>query len=282
LGTALPAEAQRAQTLHIRDGRVYVNGRLVDRDDVPASLETRGIEVRYSFTGDVTPVFSIGDGLYRLVNGQLEEVEPVQQEADGVSVYFRDANPLQPQSATSRMADQMARGRQASATEETANLHQQLGLLQAQVQEVQRLSQQAEAEEASQRLGQLIQEFNRMIQTSSILPPEQRYMSDVQAQNAELYDRLVREWQMENETLHLAESIRRLPRSDQREAQVDLLRDLLNDIFDLKQQNRQREIDALEAEMNELRERLDTRERLRDEIIDQRLQELVGRSARRE
>ena len=50
------------------------------------------------------------------------------------------------------------------------------------------------------------------------------------------------------------------------------------EIFELKQENRRREIEALQEQLRELREALAQRERFRDEIIDRRLDELTNES----
>lgn len=224
---AFPASsiAQRTQTLLIRDGEVYINGQIVEAEDLPSSLETQGVEARFSFSGDVAPVFTLNGMMYQLLEGRLIEVGDEAAE-DGVAVYFRGGS--QDQAAAMRSG--------ASVPGPVVS---------------------------SSPLAQMQQ-----LQT-------QRYLSEVQAQNAELYDRLVREWQMENETYRLAESIQRLPRGAQRAAQIDLLRKRLDEIFALKQQNREREIEALEAQIEELQERLEMREQHREEIVEKRLQELI-------
>jgi alcohol dehydrogenase class IV len=53
------------------------------------------------------------------------------------------------------------------------------------------------------------------------------------------------------------------------------LRATLNRIFDLKQENRRREIDQLQRQIAELQNSLKQRERMREEMIDRRLQQLV-------
>lgn len=102
-----------------------------------------------------------------------------------------------------------------------------------------------------------------------------RYLEEVQAQNQELYNRLVREWQLEREVQALAAEVRSLPEDEARH-HLDQLRDRLNEIFDLKQQNRHREIEQLERQLDALRERVQRREALRIRLIEQRLHDLTG------
>jgi ElaB/YqjD/DUF883 family membrane-anchored ribosome-binding protein len=83
---------------------------------------------------------------------------------------------------------------------------------------------------------------------------------------------------MEQQTYELARTIRRLPTGPERQAQIDTLRATLNRIFDLKQENRQREIEQLQRQISELRKSLRKREEMRDEMIEQRLQQLIDAS----
>jgi hypothetical protein len=107
--------------------------------------------------------------------------------------------------------------------------------------------------------------------------PQRQYLNDVQQANRELYERLVRERTMEQKAQNLARAIRMLPEdSPERRAKTDTLRALLNDIFDLKQDNRRREIERLEREIQELQRSLQKRREMRDRMIDHRLGQLLG------
>lgn len=104
-----------------------------------------------------------------------------------------------------------------------------------------------------------------------------QYLNDVQKANRELYKQLVRERTMEKQAQNLARVIRMLPEdSEERRAKVDTLRTMLNDIFDLKQENRRREIERLQREIQELQRSLQERRKMRDRMIDHRLNQLLG------
>ena len=110
--------------------------------------------------------------------------------------------------------------------------------------------------------------------------PQRQYLNDVQKANRKLYDRLVRERTMEQKAKNLAHVIRMTPeQSAERQAKTDSLRALLNDIFELKQENRRREIDRLEREIQELQRSLQKRRQMRDRMIQYRLNELIGATA---
>jgi len=107
--------------------------------------------------------------------------------------------------------------------------------------------------------------------------PQRQYLSDVQKANRQLYERLIRERTMEKEAQNLARVIRMLPDdSDERRPKVDSLRTLLNDIFDLKQENRRREIERLQRQIQEVQQSLQERRQMRDRMIDRRLNQLLG------
>lgn len=114
--------------------------------------------------------------------------------------------------------------------------------------------------------------------SSDLHAAQQEYLSEMQRRHRELYDRLVRERQMEAETMELARVIRLLPDGPERQAQIDTLRATLNEIFDLKQENRRREIEALQQQIMDLQRSLKQREQMRDAMVDQRIQQLLGTS----
>ena len=104
----------------------------------------------------------------------------------------------------------------------------------------------------------------------------QQYLSELRQHSHGLYERLMREQQMDAETRELARVIRLLPEGPERQAQIDTLRATLNRIFDLKQENRLREIEKLQQQMMELQRSLQKRERMREAMIDRRMRELIG------
>lgn len=106
---------------------------------------------------------------------------------------------------------------------------------------------------------------------------QQQYLSEVQQANRELYERLLRERTMEKQAQDLARVIRMLPQeSEERRAKEDSLRVLLNNIFDLKQENRRREIERLQREIQQLQRSLQKRKEMREAMIDHRLDQLVS------
>ena len=104
----------------------------------------------------------------------------------------------------------------------------------------------------------------------------QSYLSDVWRSDQNLYSLLRREWLLEREVATIAREIRGLPDGRLRQARIEQLREKLDAIFELKQQNRRLEIAQLEQQLKGLNERLQEREQHRDAIIDRYLKQLIG------
>lgn len=210
---ALPAQAQQARTLDIRDGQVAIDGRPVPTDSLPATLNLDGLEAHYHFVGIDRPVVELKGTLYA-VSDRLEPVS--EQEVQGQSVILRGAaQAVRPAEVTSSdAAVDMQAARQA-------------------------------------------------------------YLRDMERQSRELYRQLMRERAMEAEAQEVARVIRLLPDGPERQAQIDSLRKALNQVFDLKQANRQREIERLQQQILDIQRRIRKREEMRDAMIDHRMQQLV-------
>lgn len=133
-----------------------------------------------------------------------------------------------------------------------------------------RVSEQGRSEETG-RSG-----ASRSERSLDIQAAQQEYLSEIQRRHRSLYERLMRERQMEAETHQLARVIRLLPDGPERQSQIDTLRATLNEIFDLKQENRRREIEALQQQIMELQRSLKQREDMREAMIERRIQQLVG------
>jgi hypothetical protein len=113
-------------------------------------------------------------------------------------------------------------------------------------------------------------------EASEMEAARQAYLREMQERSETLYRQLVRERRMEAETRDLARIIRLLPDGPERDAQIDTLRSMLNRTFDLKQENRRREIERLQRQIDELQRRLEMREAMREEMIEERMEYLIG------
>lgn len=104
----------------------------------------------------------------------------------------------------------------------------------------------------------------------------EKYLNEVQKANRELYEKLIQERALEKRAQDLARLIRMLPEnSPEQTAKIDSLDSLLNRIFDLKQENRRREIERLQREIQEVQHNLQKRKQMRERMIEHRLNQLV-------
>lgn len=104
---------------------------------------------------------------------------------------------------------------------------------------------------------------------------QRQYLNAIQRSSRELYEQLLRERRMEKSARNLAHAIRLLPEGEERRAKMDTLRTMLRDIFELKQENRRREIERLQQQIQELQSNLQKRQQMRDRMIDRHLRQLV-------
>ena len=258
---AVHADAQTTWTVSIQEGVVSVNGEVVPADDVPASLNLSDVNVVLGFSGldqAAPPVVELNGMHYVLVPGGLREANEDEVKAYGVS----------------------GRGT-AFYLARDAYMDAHVQAMQAPLREIEQLSRELAEQgpgEVADRMRKNAEEASRM---AAVLPQldTQLYLADVRKENKELYGRMVDEWNREHEVRSLVNQIRALPDGDEREGLEAELRNRLGQMFDFKQENRRREIDQLEAELDELNGRVIERERRREEIIERRFQELLGHAS---
>lgn len=107
---------------------------------------------------------------------------------------------------------------------------------------------------------------------------EQAYLQTLSERDRALYERLMLERDMEEEVLRLAYLARRASEPAERQRLTHRLYEQLGEIFDLKQANRAEEIRQVEEFLDVMRQQMQERQALREEIIRQRIRELlVGR-----
>lgn len=304
---ATPTQGQDSHSIRIADGAVYIDGRQVPDDELPEGLDAEGIELQYVFSGDVAPVIRIGRDYFVLDGGELREATP--QERSDVAVIFRN----RPEVARLRDAQAMERMTAAMAAENAALAHAleeasaavaansnhvmsvspapHIAIMQMKAEELQ---ERAKKLQELQNLGasldpERIEALERAARELTLQAEEtaraarampqmqvQGYLSTIREHNEALFDKLIDERSMEHETYKLASEIRQERNEDLRAQMTDRLRTRLHEIFDLKQDNRRREINELEQRLDELQDNLAERERRRDDIVERRLRQLLG------
>jgi len=248
---AVPAaSAQSTWTLQIADGVVSVNGRVVDADRLPRSLDPQQ-QLRMQWTGSDTTVVAFGDKYYLIERNGLREASPREIEVYGlpsVTIAGGEFFMANPSMVNRQLVDQLS----ILVTELDQN---------------------------DRRMPPAVREnAMRAAQTAAALPhlELQNYWYGLRADDQELFDDYMRERQLESEAFKLARSIALLPSGSERLKIEDELRSVLDMGFELKQKNRQREIEQLESRLDELRQSLDERASKRSQIIERRFRELVN------
>lgn len=257
------ASAQN-RTLQIRDGEVRVDDRTVPQNEWPTSLKVEGVDLTFSFSGIDRPVVKIGDSYYVIAERSLSEMDAntyrdllSAQDADGAGWYrvgFSDA---------------MTKNQMRELDRKAAKMRELSEELAARPTEEENLLAE-EMKQTAQIAAEMAAELPKVQALS--------YWDQVKATDRDLYDQLVREWQLEAEIQELARRIRQESVSGgDTDAQVGQLRSLLEAAFELKQNNRRREIKQLEQQLHSLDNEMRKREDARRTIIDRRLDELIGR-----
>lgn len=102
------------------------------------------------------------------------------------------------------------------------------------------------------------------------------YLRQMREENRALFGQLSSEGRMEWEARQLAFRIRASRSANERETLKGDLKTKLEEILELKHENRLAEIRELEERLSALKQALKEREKRRGELVDVRLQELIG------
>lgn len=257
------ATAQK-QTIEVKDGVIFVDGKALS----PASSSEhllRGLDAHIVAPPNTTILFEVDGSFFRVSALGAEEM----------------GRPLFPLSQVSQRRSQADAER--GVPREEIFIVQQAEELRARAREMERIGVQLQSERVpDSELFKMIETLRRSAmeaeQVARALPHfrAQGYLSEVREQNVELYERLVREQRLEEESIRLSTEIRALGDTADRDVRINQLRDRLEEIFQIKQENRQHEIEELEARLVSMQKRLEKRERYHDYIIERRLNQLIG------
>lgn len=105
-----------------------------------------------------------------------------------------------------------------------------------------------------------------------------RNLKRIKADDPETYERILQERRMDRDCRDLAEAYKSAEPDEQKRIE-NQLKDKLNILFDLRQKNRELEIQKLEARLQELKEKNRLRMASKQEIVENRFQELLGKSS---
>jgi hypothetical protein len=290
-----PAEGQTFRTLTISNGEVVVDGDTLSRQNMPSTLALGAVEGHFTFSGRFRPVLELDGFFYTLDDGRPALVEANLRDAGHVGVYLRTPRTSTPSGRELNVMLHAAfdgpplaaplAGVQQVDMPEVVVIRRHAAELQRQARVFQELSETLRPRLERHYIDQIdqnaIQLFQQAEQTAAVaeeLPKMEvrAYLRSVERENRGLYDQLLRERGMELEANALAEVVAYAAEGPERDEQVRALHLKLREIFELKQENRRREIIQLEQRLDELRDRLQEREQLREAIIEQRIRTLVN------
>lgn len=281
------ASFAQTYTLTIRSGEVYINGKAVPKNELPASLNSKTLDANLSFTGPSSPTFELDGHYYKIENNKLLDVTAVQSpvnraDNDRTTVIFRDAAPAARQRAAESEASAEGNSyrsyyfsKEGVDGDPNVVMQQYVFELKQNAEELNEMS----ASLSQRQARDLIQQVQYQAEQAAQLAQELPYLemqNYVRQSDELLYQRLVSELELERETQRIAAEVRRLPGGEQRDFKIEELREMLANILELKQENRQMEIDQLEKQLALLKQRFAEREAMKERMIDRRLKELVG------
>lgn len=107
------------------------------------------------------------------------------------------------------------------------------------------------------------------------MPTIRRYMT-MKNQDPALYELTIRDTKLTNQSERLGQQIRQTGgEGPTAESMRQTLRGVLTELFDVRQKMREKQLEALERRIAEMRRQTESRRDMRDQLIDQRLEELV-------
>jgi len=247
------AFAQATQTVSIENGTVVVNGKMIASDKLPESLQ------------------SIKDG--NLIQADKDAL------ANGnIAVYFSsDGSEMPIRIYEKKKANQMY---VISPVDESKPMENYVASLHQRAAEFNSIRHKIDAirePEAAELALELKIGAENVARIAESFPRVQfeAYLDDIQDNDRFLYKELMREQEMELETHRLAMQIREASSRSDQERIATQLREALNEIFQLKQENRKTEIKQLSSKLEDMQKRLKEREKLREDIVENRLRELL-------
>jgi uncharacterized protein YicC (UPF0701 family) len=84
--------------------------------------------------------------------------------------------------------------------------------------------------------------------------------------------------ELDHRSVMLGQKVRRAPDEEAKKQAASELKEVLNKLFDLRQEEREKNVQQIERDLRELRESLEKRKAKRDDIIKRRFDELTGKA----
>ena len=260
------------RSFRIKGGTVFIDDRKIPPEKLPEDFPPKGASANYTtFSSDENLIVQLQDGRRYALEGDSLWLKTPTGDFDCIlrdggctgmegnaTILFVVTAP--PETILERYAEGLR--------EQEKRMRDLLHRLAAE-------SQTNEFQQMAQKMTLYVGEAAR---TASEFPhiQMQHYFSNMQLKNEGLFDQLMSERLMERETLSMARKFAAMDEGEARRDSIAVLRERLDEIFDLKQENRRREVEELKERLRELQWAIGERQRLRDDIVVRRLQELLG------
>lgn len=276
----LDAQAQTPSThkVAVEKGQVFVNGKQVAASRLPKSLLNIDKKTNLTFWSNDSALLEINNIVYVIKDGTLVEATMEELTNAPYSLYFSPNSrelPIKLYEGRHSPNRYVVRTREvekpmAVYAEALNDRAQEFNNLRFKIDP----AREPEAAKIAMELKLGAENVARLAQSFPQVQLE-AYFADVHATDQVLYERLMHEQEMEMETHHLAMKIREASTRAEQERIASQLRTALNEIFQLKQENRKTEIEQLSAKLNEMQKKLKDREALRSDIVENRIKELL-------
>ena len=255
-----------------------VNGKIIDSSDLPESLSNIVLGPHFSLhSGGSFPIWvTINDVQYEVWEDRIVESDRTGK------VSFKLQSRREPDSRYLRMevpSDPDLRGIGRTARSISLSADGAAKILQDSSGEALRVAERLLMEQASLTNSQIeaITHATSIAGQNALRPLElSNYMADVLIASDELSELLRYEWRKEFEARQMAARIRDIAPGRERDMAIAELREKLETIFSLKQDNRVREINRIRLELEKMQLQVRERNQAMERLIDARLDELLG------
>ena len=257
---------------------MYVNGKEVPNSDLPKGLRELDEDTNVTFWTNEDAVIEINGLAFTYADGRFEEADEDVTSRQGSMVFFSSDDKggnirlYQTPDVVPGFEVRTVTGGVHMMDSYVAELNERAAEFDKLTIELQQI-----APESNELARRMVVEAENTARIARAFPRVQyeSYLSEVRDSNQFLYQELMREREMEARTHQLAMRIRQEEQEAGREKLTSELRNVLTEIFELKQENRQHEIEQLSQQLSKLTARLEEREALKADIIESRVKDLL-------
>jgi len=265
----------------IEPGRVLLDGIEISDDDLPESFDLSNVTTTLDLTGN--SIIELNGTMFQLQDGRIVEASGNENGFYDVMVYFNSTN--SPEQSVRVLSPQstFARGILSEEGPYQVVMKNYVGKLNEKAVEFENIRARMSRDSQSQAqhlvlAEQLRVEAENTARIAGAFPrvEYEGYLRGIHEKDSNLYNRLVQEHNLEMNTHELAMQARSTSDANEREKFAAELRIQLEEIFELKQQNREDEINQLSSRLQDLTELMNKRAALKNRIVESRLKELLG------